>query len=100
MDLTQAINQPLAVCLILALVFWFVVTAIDKLFLFIKSVKQETPNDRIAGSNEMLIEVIRQLTVHLQEQTKVLGQIAAEIKSLEVRASDRHEQVLRELDRK
>lgn len=107
MDLSQAINQPLAVVLILVVVFGFAMQGIDKLFYFIKTVTKKTPMDKMADSYERMVDAMKETSEHMDRNTAVLQKLTESIRSMNDRMEHneemtqlRHDQMIREVGRK
>lgn len=97
MDLSQAINQPLAVVLILVVVFGFGMLGIREFFFFMKSVKKDTPIDKLNTTQKDLSHVLENITDAMQNQTTVLQGIAKDIQNHEKLCEMRYEHLLREM---
>ena len=100
MDLSQAINQPLAVVLILVVVFAAFMMGIDKLGYFIRSLTKKTPMDKMAGSYELMVKTVENVAENMHENTEALKLLNQQMKHHEEMAQVRHQQLLREMERK
>lgn len=100
MDLTQAINQPLAVVLILVAVFGFLMMGLDKLTYFVKTITKKTPMDKMSTSYDLMASTITKVSTHMDKNTEALTHLNNKMTEHEKMAALRHEQLIRELDRK
>lgn len=73
MDFSDALNSPLAVVVILAIVFGFIMMGLDKLTYFVRSLKKRTANDRIAESYDKLEPVLDKLSTNLEGLNKTIA---------------------------
>lgn len=103
----EMLNHPMAVVVIIAVVFGFGMMGLDKLFYFLKSVTKKTPMDKMAASYDLMTKTVEQANRHMEqanehmkENTQALHTLNSQMQRHEEMAAMRHQQLLRELDRK
>lgn len=94
MDFSEALNSPLAVVVILAIVFGFLALGLDKLTYFVRSINKQTPTDTIAKSYEHLEPVLKNMNENLtllNENLKSQKEISEKNHSIVEKTLDRIE---------